>query len=227
MRPVGMAGDLRLLPGRQLGVDLGERLRGLAPRAGRSPRRWRRRRPPRRASAVPGPCPAGRRPVFRNRGSCASGLSRGGRMPAGRCGPAKRRQTGLSPGLSSMSTAASLAAFGERVVLGDQRAQPLLEHVGVDLRRRDVGMAEQLLHDAEIGAVLQEVAGEGVAQHVRRDLRRRNAGGGGELLEVAGEGLAGQVAALAERREQPRAVAAAGRVARREIGARPPRAPCR
>ena len=28
MRPVGMAGDLRLLPGRQLGVDVGERLAG-------------------------------------------------------------------------------------------------------------------------------------------------------------------------------------------------------
>ncbi len=37
-------------------------------------------------------------------------------------------------------------------------------------------MAEQLLHDAQIGAVLQEMAGEGVAQHVRRDLRRGDAG---------------------------------------------------
>ena len=41
--------------------------------------------------------------------------------------------------------------------------QPLLQDVGVDLGGGDVGMAEQLLHDAQIGAVLQQVAGEGVA----------------------------------------------------------------
>ena len=145
-------------------------------------------------------------------------------MPAGTCGPAKPRQTGVSP--AATCQAASLL-LGQRMVLGDEGAQPLLEHVGVDLRRRDVGVAEELLHDAEIGAVLQEVAGEGVAEHVRRDLRRRDAGRDGKLLEVAGERLAGQVAALAEGREQPRAVGAAGRLARREIGGRPLPAPCR
>ena len=53
-----------------------------------------------------------------------------------------------------------------------QRAQPLVEHMGVDLRGRDVGMAEHRLHAAQIGVVRQQVAGEGVAQHVRRDALR-------------------------------------------------------
>ena len=51
--------------------------------------------------------------------------------------------------------------------------QALVEHMGVDLRRGDVGVAEQFLHDAQIGAVLQQMAGEGVAQHVRADAFRR------------------------------------------------------
>jgi len=46
-------------------------------------------------------------------------------------------------------------------------AQARGRDVGVDLRGSDVGMAEKRLHDAEIGAVVQEVAGEGVAEHVR------------------------------------------------------------
>ena len=33
-------------------------------------------------------------------------------------------------------------AISERVMLGNQRAQPLLEDVGIDLRRRDIGVAE-------------------------------------------------------------------------------------
>ena len=41
----------------------------------------------------------------------------------------------------------------------------------VDLRCRNIGMAEQGLHHAEIGAILQEVAGKGMAQHVRAHLR--------------------------------------------------------
>src|SRR2546428_12321139 len=42
-------------------------------------------------------------------------------------------------------------------------------NVRVDLRRRYVRMPEHHLYRAQIGAVLQQVCGEGVAQHVRRD----------------------------------------------------------
>ena len=50
-------------------------------------------------------------------------------------------------------------------------------------------MAEQLLHGAQIGAVLQQMAGKGVAQHVRRYLRRGDAGPRGQPLQVAGKDL--------------------------------------
>jgi hypothetical protein len=45
--------------------------------------------------------------------------------------------------------------------------------VRVDRRRRDVGVAQQELDDAQVGAVVQEVRREGVAQHVRRKRARR------------------------------------------------------
>ena len=64
-------------------------------------------------------------------------------------------------------------------------------------------MAEQLLHGAEIRATLQQMAGEGVAEHVRRDAGRLDAGGKRERLQLLTEALAGQMLA-ARRREQPR-----------------------
>ena len=84
-----------------------------------------------------------------------------------------------------------------------QAFEPLLDHMGIDLRGRDIGMAEQRLHDAQIGAVVQKMAGKRVAQHMRADQPRRKAGGSGQLLQVAREMLPGQVPAFAERRKQP------------------------
>ena len=48
--------------------------------------------------------------------------------------------------------------------------QALLVDVGVDLGGGDVGVAEEFLDDAEVGAVLEQVGGEGVAQEVRVDV---------------------------------------------------------
>jgi len=45
--------------------------------------------------------------------------------------------------------------------------EPLFQHVGIDLRGRDVGVAEQRLHHAQVGAIVQEVTGESVAEHMR------------------------------------------------------------
>jgi hypothetical protein len=56
-----------------------------------------------------------------------------------------------------------------------QRPQPLARHVGVDRGGGDVGMAQQQLHRAQVGAVVEQVGGEGVAQRVRRQ-RRGDAG---------------------------------------------------
>src|SRR5882762_7368514 len=47
------------------------------------------------------------------------------------------------------------------------RSQTVAGHVGVDLRRRHVGVAEELLHRPQVGASLEQVRSVGVAQRVR------------------------------------------------------------
>ena len=48
-----------------------------------------------------------------------------------------------------------------------QTLQPLLEHVSVDLRGGNIGVAEERLHDTQVGAVVQQMARESMPQHVR------------------------------------------------------------
>ena len=50
----------------------------------------------------------------------------------------------------------------------------------VNLRRADVRVAEQFLDHAQVRAVLEQMRGEAVPQHVRRDrcARRRRGGRG-------------------------------------------------
>ena len=50
----------------------------------------------------------------------------------------------------------------------DRLQQPLGIDGGVDLRRGQRGVAEQLLDRAQVAAARQQVGGEGVAQRVRR-----------------------------------------------------------
>ena len=59
------------------------------------------------------------------------------------------------------------------MVLRVQFLQPLARDVRVDRRRRDVGVAEQELHDTQIGAMVEEMRREGMAQHVRGEACRR------------------------------------------------------
>src|SRR6185437_316143 len=75
--------------------------------------------------------------------------------------------------------------------------------MGVDLRRRDIGVAEHLLHAAQIGAAVEEVTGKGVAQHMRREARRIESGTERQLLQKLADPLPGQKPALAARRKQP------------------------
>ena len=58
-----------------------------------------------------------------------------------------------------------------RMVLRVQPLQALARDVRVDRGGRDVGVAEQQLHDAQVGAVIEQVRRERVAQHVRRQRR--------------------------------------------------------
>ncbi len=48
-------------------------------------------------------------------------------------------------------------------------AEGIRRDPGVDLRRRDTGMTEQLLHDPYIRSPLQQVSRERMPQAVRRD----------------------------------------------------------
>jgi hypothetical protein len=52
---------------------------------------------------------------------------------------------------------------GQGVVFVDEALQALLQDVGVDFGGRDIGMAEELLDGAQVGAPVEQVAGEGVA----------------------------------------------------------------
>jgi hypothetical protein len=57
--------------------------------------------------------------------------------------------------------------LSQRMQIAHQALQTFLDDVGVDLGRRYVGVAEQRLHDAQIGAVVQKMACEGMTQYVR------------------------------------------------------------
>src|SRR5260221_2956686 len=84
----------------------------------------------------------------------------------------------------------------------DQGAQPVALDVGIDLRRRDIGVAEHLLDAAEIGAVIEQMAGEGMAQDMRRDARRIDARLDRERLEELAAAPPRQMALRAARREE-------------------------
>jgi hypothetical protein len=57
----------------------------------------------------------------------------------------------------------SVSGRRQRMMGADQRMQPLIHYVGVDLRGRYVRMAEQLLHDAQIRTVFKQMGRKGMA----------------------------------------------------------------
>ena len=54
----------------------------------------------------------------------------------------------------------------------DEIAQFFVEHMGVDLRGRNIGMPEQHLDHAQVRATGEQMAGKGMAQNVGRDAVR-------------------------------------------------------
>jgi hypothetical protein len=70
-------------------------------------------------------------------------------------------------------------------------AQVVGRHVRVDLGGRHVGVAEHLLHAAQVGAALQQVRGEAVPERVQADLAG-HAGGAQVTAQDVGEALPGQ-----------------------------------
>src|SRR5260370_35428602 len=71
----------------------------------------------------------------------------------------------------------------------------------IDLGRGDISVTQQRLYHPKIGSVVQKMAGEGMAQHVRAHLAESRRGG--KRLEVAGKMLARQGPRLAEGGKKP------------------------
>ena len=89
----------------------------------------------------------------------------------------------------------------ERVVGFDGRPEPVALNMGVDLRRRDVGMTQHLLHRPEVCAARQKVASESMPEDVGRYPVRVEACLGRQQFELEREMLPGQVSLLAIRRK--------------------------
>src|SRR5688572_354690 len=81
--------------------------------------------------------------------------------------------------------------------------QPGFEHMCVDLRRREVGVAEHGLDGAEVGAALEQVRRERVTQDVRAEMTAHT-GGESVLLQQLPEPEAGEPCSTAGVDEQPR-----------------------
>ena len=82
-----------------------------------------------------------------------------------------------------------------------QLLEAFLKHVRVDLRGRDVGVAEELLHDAQGGAAIEQVRREGVPEHVRGDAFGIESRRFGQRLQVLAHALPCQMAFSGARRE--------------------------
>jgi hypothetical protein len=76
-----------------------------------------------------------------------------------------------------------------------QLATSPIGYVGVELRRREIGVAEHLLDGAQIGAAFEQVRREGVPQEVRMDAFGFETCLPGEAAEDQEDARAGQRAA--------------------------------
>lgn len=66
----------------------------------------------------------------------------------------------------------SARCSGPGVRLFKGRTQPLIGHMGVDLRGGQRRMPENLLDAAEVGAALKQVGGHGMPKSVRTEIGR-------------------------------------------------------
>src|SRR5689334_213880 len=114
-------------------------------------------------------------------------LQRNATLPRGR----RRARNGSSEriGWALSSSDSRRRTLSPGMMHGVELLQPLARDVRVDRRRRDVGVAEQQLHDAQIRAVIEQMRRERVAQHVRRQRRGRYAGAHRMALDERPEGL--------------------------------------
>ena len=109
--------------------------------------------------------------------------------------------------------------------------------MGVDLGRREALVAEQLLDDPQVGAAVEQVGREAVAEGVRRDAERQT-GPGAQAIEpeaqaahaerraaMVQEDLGGRIGRSVDRRRRRRSPPEEHRPAIGEVGGRAPPAP--
>ena len=99
----------------------------------------------------------------------------------------------------------------------DQFHQPAAVDMRIDFGGRDVGMAEQRLDRAQIGAAFEQMGRERMAQHVRADPRRIDPASAAELLDQLVETDAANMGPAG--RKQPLAVCGDVRTPQRRGGA--------
>lgn len=87
------------------------------------------------------------------------------------------------------------APAGVRVCLEIQLAAAAIGYVRVELRSREIGMAEHFLNTSEVGPALEEVRREGMPEQVRVDALRLEPGALGESAEDQEGASAGERAA--------------------------------
>ena len=93
-------------------------------------------------------------------------------------------------GLAGPAGSRAAHGLGAGVGLAVARLQPLGGDVGVDLRGRGRGVAEDLLHAAQVGAALEQVRGGGVPDRVRARVPRRGRRGPAGLPRLGGRSRA-------------------------------------
>src|SRR5438067_7125792 len=104
-----------------------------------------------------------------------------------------------------------------RVRLEVQLASAPIGYVGVQLRRRKIGMTQHLLHRTEVGASLEQVRRERMAQQVRVDPFRLERRGGREPAEDQEDAGAGERAAAGVQEELRAVTRVQKRAAAREV----------
>jgi hypothetical protein len=84
-------------------------------------------------------------------------------------------------------------SIGKGVQVTNKLNKTFFQNVCIDLRGCDIGMPKHLLHRAEIGAVLQQMACKCMAENVRRNRLGGQARARSERFQFAGENLPGKV----------------------------------
>ncbi len=82
---------------------------------------------------------------------------------------------------------------GQGMMLTHKPLQTLFQNMGVNLRGRNIGMAQEQLHTAKIRPMGEKVAGKGMTHDMGGNLAAVQPGILGELLKLLGKPLAGQM----------------------------------